>query len=445
MSNGRGRVRGMMRGAIVASSVIFTSASASFAEPVAPLAPSVAPTSFAMSVHIGWQVNATTGGNVCLVAEKYGCRPSTQSGEGGGFHYPSSVAVDRRSGRLDVAELGNAHVQKLSSAGSFVLMFGGEVNATADSQPRTSSAQRDLCTAGSGDRCKAGTTGVAAGQLFYPESIAVDPLKEDLYVLENGPGQARLDKFTAGGRFVWMEGRGVNSSTGGNFCGMHETADSGVRCGAGAANASGNMQAGAFHSASRPGNLIAVGGPEDLIYVGDEHRVQEFDGEGHSKGEIILASASAAPLSSVSSLTVDGSGGLYLVYRIVGSGEGVDGEHADVIRGFNPAGEEVEQFSVRARLADAEVQIDAIAINDSGDLAVIGVELGPGFHERFGFVYEGSAGRLIGEFPPPRDNDGLTFDGRGDIYVAATDDQEIVEYEPVPPGGLLTSVVGGLR
>jgi sugar lactone lactonase YvrE len=376
-------------------------------------APSVAPTIFAMSLHIGWEVDAVTGRNTCVAVSEHTCSSHKQSQEAGGFDYPSSVAVDPRKGNIYVADLSNFRVQKFTADGTFVLTFGGDVNATTDAQRGASPEMRNICTARSSDRCTAGTSGGEAGQLSYPASVAVDPHTGDVYIMEVGAGHNRLDKYTPDGRFVWTVSRG-------------------------------------FKSASQSGDLLAVGGPEHLVYVGDEHRVREFDVQGRLRREILLASASAAPLSAVSSIAVDRAGDVYLVYRTSTQERGAPVEHADLIRRFNPAGEEVGQFPVLARLPNAEAHIDGIALDPTGRLAVIGVEegpvigaeAGPGFYERFGFVYEGATGRLVGEFPPPQDNDGLTFDGRGGLYVAATDDQEVVGYAPLAAAGLLTSVVG---
>ena len=60
------------------------------------------------------------------------------------------------------------------------------------------------------------------------------------------------------------------------------------------------------------GNVLAVGGPEDLLYIGDEHRVQEFKAsDGEYKSEIPLASISAEPGSKVVALAVDATGDVY--------------------------------------------------------------------------------------------------------------------------------------
>ncbi len=409
---------------------------------VAPTAPSVAPTIFAMSLHIGWEADRATGGKVCSVASGHECQSHRSSTQAGGFEYPSGVATDPRTGKLYVADRANYRVQELSATGTFILMFGGGVNATQDARPGASRAQRDVCAASSGDRCRAGALGGAVGELSYPVSVAVDPTSGDVYVLENGPGDNRLDKYTSAGRFVWMVGKGVNRSTGGNFCSAREIKRYRLRCGSGAENSTHGAAAGAFRSAPQSGNLVAAGGPERLVYVGDEYRVQEFDSEGRWKREIPLVSLSAARTSAVGSLAVDENGGLYLVYKTVSSAGEALLERADVVRRLSPAGEQVGEFAVVPRLAGAEAHIDGVATDPSGRvLATIGVEVGAGFYKRFGLVYDGVSGRPIGEFPPPRDNDGLTLDGRGDLYVAATDDQEVVAYAPASAAQLATAPV----
>ena len=398
-----------------------------------------APTIFAMSTHIGWMVDRTTGANFCSSASHDYCQSGYSGGGAGGFSYPSSVAVDPRTGDIYVADLANYRVQKFAPDGRFILMFGGDVNRDAKSSPGASRMARDICTAAVRTSCQAGVAMGAVGDLDYPESIAVDDSTGYVYVAERGQRDDRVDKYTPGGRLVWSVGKRVNRTTDGNFCSEAEIERAHVRCGPGDENASASTEAGAFRFTSEAGDLVAVGGPQDLIYVGDEHRVQEFDQNGRFRREIMLASASSAPGSAVSSLAVASNGTVYLVYESRNADTGLSVESDDLVRVFDPRGLQIRQFAVIPRLAGVVLEVDGIAIGPGGELAAIGVEIGSGFHERFGFVYASASGRLIGEFPPPQDNDGLTFDGAGDLYVAATDDQEIVGYVPVPAAEFATN------
>jgi glucose/arabinose dehydrogenase len=434
-ANPVGRVLGLVLGVTLATGALSVPGAVAAGAESGPIG-------FAMSRHIGWEVDETTHGKICVVASGAQCRSRrVPSAEPGGFQNPSSVATDPRTGNLYVADTVNDRVQELTAAGEFIATFGWEVNETKDRQATATQQERNLCTAASGDFCKAGVPGGAAGQLSYPFSVAVDPRTGDVYVLEISAGDVRVDKFTPGGSFVWMVGKDVNASTKGNLCTASEILRSGVRCQAGAENGVQSVEPGAFKSAQQYGDLLAAGGSGDLLYVGDEHRVQEFDSEGHWKREVLLASISAAQYGSVGALALDPRGDLYLLYKATGSESATSLEAVETVRELNQAGEPVAQFPIEPRLPGAIAHVDGIAIDPAGLMAVIGVELGAAFHMRFGLLYEAATGRLVGRFPPPSDNDGLTFAGDDDLYVAATDDEEVVAYAPVPAADLVTSPV----
>ncbi|HYP56605.1 MAG TPA: hypothetical protein VEQ41_09965 [Solirubrobacterales bacterium] len=73
------------------------------------------------------------------------------------------LAVDP-SGDVYVFEFFNRRVQKFSSSGEFLLMFGADVNQTKVGEG-ASGAQRNVCTDASGDTCQAGTSGEGTSQL----------------------------------------------------------------------------------------------------------------------------------------------------------------------------------------------------------------------------------------------------------------------------------------
>jgi len=393
-----------------------------------------------MSLHIGWNVDGMTGGATCTANNGDWCRHGTASGKAGGFDYPSSVASNLNTGDLYVADLDNYRVEEFTPSGVFVSMFGWDVNARRSALGR-SSRERNVCAADSRDFCDTGEPGSHGGQLVYPQSIAVDPFTGDVYVLEIANGNYRVDRYTTAGRFVWVIGKRVNVARSGNICRASEVQRLRVKCASGRRSATGSLEHAAFKFPQQEGNLLAAGGPDDLLFVGDEQRVQEFDAAGKWRREIALASVSSAPGSSVTAVAVTVSGELYLVYRVAGGKVGSGMEQNSVVRRFNQKGEQVGEFSVTPRLANAIVDIDGIAIEAAGRIAVIGVEVGVGLHQRFGYIYDGATGDLIGRFSPPTDNDGLTFNSHGDLYVAATDDQEVVGYVPGPVSQLLSEPV----
>jgi hypothetical protein len=409
--------------------------------PGARAAPSVAPSELAVSSHFGWEVDRTTGGEICTVASKDECQSRRPSSGPGGFSYPTSVATDPRTGNVYVADLDNHRVQEFTAAGAFLATFGRDVNETKDLQGTAAQAEKDVCTAASDDLCTAGVSGEVAGQLSYPVSVTVAPVTGDAYVLDIGSG-VRVVKYTADGRFVWTVGKDVNATRKANICTEREIVGAGVKCKAAASSTTGSLEPRAFKSAPQYGDLLAVGGPENLLYVGDEHRVQELDADGRWKGEILLASISAQQGGGVSALAVGRGGSLYLVYSAPSSEAGAGAEPVELVRELNPSGEQVALFPVASRQAGSRLEIDGIALDPRGTLAAIGVEIDPKFYTtRFGELYDPRTGRLVGEFAAPSDNDGLAFDGAGDLYVAATDDQEVVVYVPAPANELVTAPV----
>jgi NHL repeat-containing protein len=432
-----GMKQGGRRRVLAAASLVFTTGLA-IGDVAVPAASLVAPT-LVQSSHIGWKVDKTNGGNVCTVASHDECQLGTRGSDGGGFYYPSSLAVDPKTGDVYVAELGNDRVQELTAAGAFVSMFGWDVNETKSKQTAARQTEKNACTAASKDVCTMGVAGTSAGRLASPASIAVDPVTGDLYILEVEADNLRVEKYAHDGRFVWMIGKSVNRTTKENLCTEREIQRARAHCGAGAENVSESTQHGAFKFGQQSGDLLAVGGPEHLLYVGDEHRVQVFGTDGRWKREILLASISAEPHSSVAALALSASGKLYLVYRVGKIETYLPTEHADIVHEFNSRGEQIAEYSVSKGHLDALYSIGGMAIDGSGDLALTGVEVGVGSSARFGLLYNAGTGALLSGFTDPPDTDGIAFDADGDLYVTTAVDQEIVSYVPAPSAGLATS------
>ena len=110
--------------------------------------------------------------------------------------YIPAVEVDNSAGPsagdIYVSDYYNHRISKFNANGDFVLMFGNEVNATTGG---------DVCTAASGDTCKAGTEGSTAEHVSYPAYLAVDssagPSSGDVYVAETFPSV--IKKFDENG------------------------------------------------------------------------------------------------------------------------------------------------------------------------------------------------------------------------------------------------------
>ncbi len=148
----------------------------------------------------GWGVaDGSPEAQVCTVAAS--CRAGIEGGGAGQFKVPQGVAVDT-SGNVYVYDDVDNRVQKFDSEGHFLLMFGGNVNKTKSEEGGSTEAQRNLCAAGSGDVCQAGTLGAGKGQfnVSTPTSaVALGPAAANrLYVGDKG----RIQVFNTEGHYL---------------------------------------------------------------------------------------------------------------------------------------------------------------------------------------------------------------------------------------------------
>ncbi len=364
-----------------------------------------------------------------------------------GFRYPE-VAVDNSPASPEYEDVyvldgGNHRVQVLSATGTFIEMFGWEVNATKDGEPLAKQAEKNVCTAESKDRCQAGTEGYAAGQLSDSTTIAVDQVSGDVYVAERTPAPEgfgeRVQEFTAAGLFVRELGREVNLTKKTNLCSAEEVEKEGVECAAPAQTILGSSEDGAFDFELGGHPILAAGGKADLLYVGDEHRVQEFDAEGKWVGEIPLSAISAAPESRVWDLALDQqTGDLYLVYP--GGG---------IVRELSPEGEELANIQVPA---GEQTSVSGIAMDSAGQLAVVvrfeGLVNGVLTSEISGALYEAADGRRVSSFAIPTSelaasDSGVAFNSEGDLYTVVNNafgEGQVLAYTAKPIAELTVGV-----
>jgi hypothetical protein len=324
-----------------------------------------------------------------------------------------------------VTERSNERVQELTPSGEFVLMFGGEVNETT---------KGDVCTAEevekSGVKCKAGVEGAGAGQFHEPGSITVDPATHNVFVQDIV--NWRVQEFTPTGEFVLMFGKEVNETTGASLCTAEDIAK-GEKCKAGVEASTGSTEPAAFAFVEGHGDLLAAGGPSDLVYVGDEGRVQKFHAStGASAGEVSLASVPAPSESKVRALALDqASGDLYIAY-------GNPNEAGiNTVRVFNAAGVEQRSFEVAPQQPGAEIDIHALALDAQGHLAVSYFERGAESHQ-LGRLYTAATGQLITPFADPEGSDGLAFNKALEAELYATVEHEVLLYTARPVAELTT-------
>jgi DNA-binding beta-propeller fold protein YncE len=370
--------------------------------------------------HIGREADQTTKGGICTVSSGDVCQHAKVGSEAGAFEFTKSVAGGPApEGNVYVADGGNNRVQELTASGEFVLMFGRHVNATTGGDVCT---ETEILT--KGVKCQKGEVGGQAGALASPGAVAVDPSDGSVYVSESS--HERVDKYTSAGVFVWTIGKEVNKTTKANFCSQKEIENEGVECQAGVFVGLGVTEHGVFVFPAS----IAVG-PGHTLYVGDEHRVQEFDGEGKWVAEIStpLEQISTEPHSVVSMLAVDSSANVFLVYEVALA------THA--ILEFDPSGKKIAEFDLSD--SGASFGITSIAVDQADRLAVVDSDKG----EAKGLLYQVEAGsglRLITEFVTKgassgsTSDEGIAFNGNDDLYAAAS--SEVVAYKHVAIGDL---------
>jgi len=117
----------------------------------------------------------------------------------------SGITVDAQD-NVWVADTGNNRIVQFTAAGAFYKMFGTNVNKTKVEAGGTE-AEKNLCTAASGNVCQAGTAGNLAGQLKAPRGIAITSTGT-IWVADTGNN--RLEKFTtSGGLISTLSGEGT--------------------------------------------------------------------------------------------------------------------------------------------------------------------------------------------------------------------------------------------
>lgn len=416
----------------------------------AAVASASAPIKLSFAGDFGRNVNLTEAGkgleaeDNCLVSSGDTCQAGEESGEAGGYRGPVSVAVDKANGDVYVADQNNNRIEKLGPNGEFLLMWGWEVNKNGT----------NVCTAAEVNECKAGSPGRAADELRLPESVtvdntcfeeklveptckAMDPTNGDVYVLEKS--NHRVDRFGPEGEFFLMFGGEVNTANAAavnekgstpsateleeeNICRLGETCQSGTT---GTANG--------FFAIWSPfkGNLMAIGGPDHLLYVADEGRVDEFDDAGAYQTQLTLTTTQPAfPVNGkVTGLAVDGVGDLYLTES-----------YATAINEEEAVPKGVYEFPFGTTTASRGIDVtderlEGIALDEAEHLAVTdaGSE---------GTLFDLSETVFANKFTAPSGLSGatgLSFNGEGDLYLSEKSNQDLEKYRPLFGATLVTS------
>jgi hypothetical protein len=209
-------------------------------------------------------------------------------GSGSGeFENPSATAVDSTSHDIYVTDPGNFRVEKFDSTGSPILIFGKEVNQTTGG---------DVCTAASGDTCKAGVQGLSGGgQFSVPAFVAVDNSggvsNGDIYIGDKGTGA--VSKFDSGGNFISSnDGSAVTHGPFGSLAGLAVDATGNLWVYSKSRwmfefDQSGNLVQSAWKSAFGVTAVgIAVDSHDNLYVVRPNPLVEELSSSGSAIGQV---------------------------------------------------------------------------------------------------------------------------------------------------------------
>ena len=153
----------------------------------------------------GWGVR-TGAAELQTCTVQTGCQIGQEGAGKGQLSRPTGIGVDSE-GDLYVVDRDNHRIEKFDptagpggSQAEFILAFGGEVNKTK-TEGGSSEAQRNLCTAASGDICQAGTVGAGSGQFGnwapYSSALAVNS-GDEVYVGDEN----RIQRFDSGGHYI---------------------------------------------------------------------------------------------------------------------------------------------------------------------------------------------------------------------------------------------------
>jgi len=219
------------------------------------------------------------------------CFPGFASTGAGGV-VPTGVAVDQTSGAVYVTD--RLRVSKFTSSGEFLFSVGRNVNETKVAEAGATQAEKNICTAVSGDTCGGGEAGTGPSEFETGiTSVAVDPTG----VVWVGTTD-RLTSFDAGGTAgaeISMPGAGFTRSLAADSAGnLYVISESlaGVR----------KLEAGTgvllltLDAAGQP-RTVAVDEDDD-VYVGDEtspYRFKVYDSAGEQKSQFGTGQVIGAP------------------------------------------------------------------------------------------------------------------------------------------------------
>jgi len=362
-------------------------------------------------------------------------KSAAPSGAGAGQLSGSSaaIAVDSQN-NLWVADTGNNRIVEFNSNGSFVQTFGTNVNKTKVEAGGTE-AEKNLCTAASGNVCQAATAGSLPGQLKAPKGIAITS-GGNVWVADTGNN--RIQKFSPSGAVLnTNSGEGTEpgklkepqaitvapdgsiwvADTGNNRIEQWNSSLTFLRAVGKEGTGGGEFKAPSAIEADSSGN----------IWVADRtnNRVEEFDAYGTYLGQFGSAGGGSGQfaMSSPIGLTVDAKGSIWVT----------DPGHNKVQRWLIPGFPTYTSSLGSQGFANGQFSHPAdVAADSSGNLWVLDSGLvAPQrlqkFNEKGEWIKSAApsgagAGQLSGS------SAAIAVDSQNNLWVADTGNNRIVEF-----------------
>ncbi|HET8814502.1 MAG TPA: SMP-30/gluconolactonase/LRE family protein [Solirubrobacterales bacterium] len=301
---------------------------------------------------------------------------------GGKLSAPAGLAIDP-SGNLWVADTANNRIEQFNEKGEFVLVFGKEVNKTKVEAGGTE-AEKNLCTAASGNVCKAGVAGSGNGQLSAPRGIAATS-GGNLWVADTGNN--RIQKFGSTGNFL-------NVVTG-------------------EGSSAGKMK--------EPSSIAM--GPDGSIWVADSgsNRIEQwtsalalqrvFGGEGTTDGQF----------QQLGAIDVDAQGNVWAADITSNNVQGFN-EVGTFIGKFGVAGNGPGQFNFSSPIGVAADSKGNIWVTDANNNRIQKWQrpAAPSYTSSFG-----SSGSGNGQFAHPA---GIAVDAEGNIFVVDQNNKRVEKF-----------------
>ncbi len=343
---------------------------------------------------------------------------------------PSALALDS-SGNVWVADTANNRVVEFNEKGEFVETFGTNVNKSKVEAAGTE-AEKNLCTAASGNVCQAATAGSLAGQLKSPKGIAVTS-GGNIWVADTA--NSRIEKFGPTGSLL-NNNSGLGSEpgklkepaaitiapdgsiwvadTGNNRIEQWNSSLTFVRAVGKEGSGGGEFKAPAAIEADSSGN----------IWVGDQknNRVEEFDNTGVYLGQFGSAGGGSGQFSfgtASMGLTTDSLGSIWVA----------DPGHFKMQRWLIPGFPLYSSSIGSSGTGNGKFTTPAdVATDTSGNLWVL--DQGNNYLQKFNEKGEwlrtaGSAGTGAGKLSSPS---ALALDSSGNVWIADTANNRIVEF-----------------